>query len=70
MLFGLNKREHKTVDYEQLLEGPYGSGCAEPDLEEILSDPMIHQIARADNVAPRELAEKIKEMRQHFRGKC
>lgn len=70
MLFGINKQVEKKLAYDPNVDGPYGSGCEEPELEEILSDPMIHQIARADNVAPRELAETIKEMRRRFRGKC
>ena len=69
MLFGLNKRS--TPKEEVVLPdlGPFSAGGEEPTLKEMLSDPMIHQVARSDKISHQELQDNVEEMRKRLRQK-
>lgn len=69
MLFGLNKREAKKEEASLPCVGPFCDGGAEPSLQEMLSDPLVQQLARSDKIRPDELSENVKLMREKLRQK-
>jgi len=66
MLFGFNKREDQQKECDLKTLGPFSQGGEEPKLKDMLSDPLIHMVARSDKLAPEELSGCVEEMRKKF----
>ena len=47
---------------------PWSGGGCEPRLEDVLADPIVHQLMRRDGVAPADLRALIARVRARERG--
>jgi hypothetical protein len=45
-------------------------GNAEPDLEEVLDDPIVHMLLARDGVSRGDIRELVAEARRHLRRQC
>ncbi len=70
MLLGLNllKNRQKQEDFD-IPAGPYSEGGVEPDLQDLLNDPIIQMMAKSDNIEPEKLAGCVQNMRKKFGSK-
>lgn len=69
MLFGWNRRDVPKEEAELPCVGLFCVGNEEPTLKEVLSDPMIHQVAKSDKIAPEQLSGCVEEMRKKIFSK-
>jgi len=68
MLFDFTKRETPDDDYKVPCVGPYDCGGKEPSIKEVLSDPVIQQIAHSDKISPEDLAIHVEKLRKKIKA--
>lgn len=69
MLFGFNFREPPKEKVSLPILGPYSSGGEEPDLQDLLDDPLIHMVARSDKVERDQLVGCVEKVKHRMRVK-